>query len=231
MDWICLCLKKLSVASCVMWDEEDEAERRSRRREARRESAEEGFMSPYEQRPSYYRSSDNFGSNITTSSVSSVVTKNTFIEVQDEAERLSLDRVRSSRSRSMPPQIEDLQIQMASFFLDQLAEMSTAAPVETPAPVQSAGRKNKKNKPVSDEEKKARLFVGGLSTETTSATLEQYFSQYGELTEAQVILDKRSKHSRGFGFVAFKDGHIPPDVLSDTHTIDGTEIGVRMYGS
>jgi hypothetical protein len=131
----------------------------------------------------------------------------------------------------MPPQIEDLQIQMASFFLDQLAVLRTAAPVETPAPVHCVGRKNKKNKPVSEEEKKARLFVGGLSTDTTSAALEVYFSRYGELTEAQVILDKRSKHSRGFGFVAFKDGLIPPDVLSDSHTIDGTEIGVRMYGS
>lgn len=217
-----------------MWDEDDEELRRSRRREARRLSEDEGFVSPHERNMNLYRSSDNFGSNITTSSVSSVVTKNTFIEVQDEAERLSMDRVRSSRSRSMPPQVEDLQIQMASFFLDQLAVLRTAAPVETPAPIHhTVGQKNnkKKNKPVSEEEKKARLFVGGLSTDTTSAALEVYFSRYGELTEAQVILDKRSKHSRGFGFVAFKDGLIPPDVLSDSHIIDGTEIGVRMYGS
>lgn len=216
-----------------MWEEEDEAARRSRRRAARREDE---FASPLEEAPihAYYRSSDNFGSNITTSSVSSVVTRNTFIEVQDDAERMSLERMKSSRSRSLPPQLEDLQMQMASYFLDQIADMSVEAPIVTPAPApkpEKTGRKSKKNHVTSEQDKQARLFVGGLSTETTSETLQSYFSTYGELIEAQVILDKRSKHSRGFGFVAFKDGHIPPDVLSDKHTIDGTEIGVRLYGS
>jgi len=46
-----------------------------------------------------------------------------------------------------------------------------------------------------------KLFVGGLSYETTEATLKETFSQVGTVESATVITDKMSGRSKGFGFV------------------------------
>lgn len=46
-----------------------------------------------------------------------------------------------------------------------------------------------------------KLFVGGLSYETTEATLKENFSKAGAVESATVIVDKMSGRSKGFGFV------------------------------
>lgn len=46
-----------------------------------------------------------------------------------------------------------------------------------------------------------KLFVGGLSYETTDSTLKEAFSQAGTVESAVVIMDKMSGRSKGFGFV------------------------------
>ena len=46
-----------------------------------------------------------------------------------------------------------------------------------------------------------KLFVGGLSYDTTEATLEKTFSKAGVVESAIVIIDKMSDRSKGFGFV------------------------------
>jgi len=46
-----------------------------------------------------------------------------------------------------------------------------------------------------------KLYVGGLSYNTTEASLKDAFSQAGEVVSAAVITDKMSGRSRGFGFV------------------------------
>ncbi len=46
-----------------------------------------------------------------------------------------------------------------------------------------------------------KLFVGGLSSETTETTLKENFSQVGTVESATVITDKISGRSKGFGFV------------------------------
>lgn len=46
-----------------------------------------------------------------------------------------------------------------------------------------------------------KLFVGGLSYETTGETLKEVFSQAGTVESATVIMDKLSGRSKGFGFV------------------------------
>lgn len=45
------------------------------------------------------------------------------------------------------------------------------------------------------------LFVGNLTYGTSSADLENLFGQYGQVTKAQVITDRETGRSRGFGFV------------------------------
>ena len=46
-----------------------------------------------------------------------------------------------------------------------------------------------------------KLFVGGLSYETTGDTLRETFSGAGTVESATVIIDKISGRSKGFGFV------------------------------
>jgi RNA recognition motif-containing protein len=47
----------------------------------------------------------------------------------------------------------------------------------------------------------SKLYVGGLSYSTTSASLERYFAQCGTVISAAVVTDRQSGESRGFGFV------------------------------
>src|SRR5205085_1147085 len=46
-----------------------------------------------------------------------------------------------------------------------------------------------------------KLYVGNLSYNTTSSDLEQLFSQHGTVQSAEVISDRDSGRSKGFGFV------------------------------
>ena len=46
-----------------------------------------------------------------------------------------------------------------------------------------------------------KLFVGGMSYETTENTLKETFSKAGTVESATIIIDKISGRSKGFGFV------------------------------
>ncbi len=46
-----------------------------------------------------------------------------------------------------------------------------------------------------------RLYVGNLAWTVTDQDLQDVFSEAGEVTSAQVIVDRETKRSRGFGFV------------------------------
>lgn len=50
---------------------------------------------------------------------------------------------------------------------------------------------------------KNKLFVGSLPWSITNDSLRELFSQYGEITDAVVIIDRNSGRSKGFGFVTF----------------------------
>lgn len=63
-----------------------------------------------------------------------------------------------------------------------------------------ANSNNRKNNKDNDDKK---IFVGGLHYNTTEETLNQHFSQYGNLEDVVVIRHPDTKRSRGFGFVTF----------------------------
>ncbi|MDA0657359.1 MAG: RNA-binding protein [Planctomycetota bacterium] len=50
-----------------------------------------------------------------------------------------------------------------------------------------------------------KLYVGNLSYEVTNASLEELFSAYGPVRSAQVIQDRDTGRSKGFGFVEMED--------------------------
>src|SRR5262245_148106 len=51
----------------------------------------------------------------------------------------------------------------------------------------------------------ANLYVGNLTYTVTSADLEKLFSEYGTVKSAQVVTDKYTSRSKGFGFVEMKN--------------------------
>ncbi|MFN0197821.1 MAG: RNA recognition motif domain-containing protein [Planctomycetaceae bacterium] len=50
------------------------------------------------------------------------------------------------------------------------------------------------------------LYVGNLPFGTTSDDLREAFSQFGTVASAQVISDRETGQSRGFGFVEMESG-------------------------
>ena len=62
-----------------------------------------------------------------------------------------------------------------------------------------------------------KLFVGNLPFKTTSDSLKELFSQFGEIEEAVVISDKFSGRSRGFGFVTFVNDADADKAIAEPH--------------
>ena len=54
-----------------------------------------------------------------------------------------------------------------------------------------------------EPEQLRKLFIGGLSFETTDDSLREHFEKWGTLTDCVVMRDPQTKHSRGFGFVTY----------------------------
>src|SRR5213080_1653262 len=50
------------------------------------------------------------------------------------------------------------------------------------------------------------IYVGNLTFQTTADDLRELFAQYGTVTSAQVVSDRDTGRSRGFGFVEMADG-------------------------
>lgn len=79
--------------------------------------------------------------------------------------------------------------------------------------------------PDMDDDEKGKLFVGGLSWETSQENLQRYFSRYGEVIDCVVMKNSESGRSRGFGFVTFADPSLVNLVLQNgPHQLDGRTI-------
>jgi RNA recognition motif-containing protein len=51
-----------------------------------------------------------------------------------------------------------------------------------------------------------KLYVGNLSFSTSGDDLRDAFAEFGSVTSAQVVSDRETGRSRGFGFVEMADG-------------------------
>lgn len=75
-----------------------------------------------------------------------------------------------------------------------------------------------------------KLFIGGLSYDTTDNSLAAYFGQFGEVESATVLRDPVNSHSRGFGFVTFADDIGASNVLAQSrnHIVDGRKVEAKL---
>lgn len=72
----------------------------------------------------------------------------------------------------------------------------------------------------------AKIFIGGLHSQTDEESLRHYFEKYGEVKECTVMRDLTTQRSRGFGFAIFKDPLSIDKVLDESqhHVIDGKKV-------
>ena len=74
------------------------------------------------------------------------------------------------------------------------------------------------------------IYVGNLTFDTTAADLQRLFGEHGEVTKAQVITDRDSGRSRGFGFVEVATEQAAQSAISSLHghNVDGRSLTVNV---
>jgi heterogeneous nuclear ribonucleoprotein A1/A3 len=66
-----------------------------------------------------------------------------------------------------------------------------------------------------------KLFIGGLTHETTDEQLRGYYSKFGQIVDCIIIRDPVTKNSRGFGFVTYATMHQADIAMNNRpHTIN-----------
>ncbi|CAD5118833.1 DgyrCDS7511 [Dimorphilus gyrociliatus] len=78
-------------------------------------------------------------------------------------------------------------------------------------------------------DEKGKLFIGGLSWETSTENLESYFSNYGKLIDCVVMKSSSTGRSRGFGFVKYEKITDAERVVNEgPHRIDERDVDVKL---
>jgi RNA recognition motif-containing protein len=72
------------------------------------------------------------------------------------------------------------------------------------------------------------IYVSNLSFNVQDEDLREFFTSYGEVSSAKVIMDKMTNRSRGFGFVEMSDNEAAAKAIAelDGATVEGRNIKV-----
>jgi RNA recognition motif-containing protein len=65
-----------------------------------------------------------------------------------------------------------------------------------------------------------KIYVGNLTWGTTNDSLRDLFTQYGEVVDANVVTDRQTGRSRGFGFVEMTDEAAGQKAIEALHGTD-----------
>jgi RNA recognition motif-containing protein len=69
-----------------------------------------------------------------------------------------------------------------------------------------------------------KLFIGGLSYDTTEDGLRDAFKKHGDIESVRILTDRETGRSRGFGFIEFADKQAATDAVS---SMNGAELDGR----
>jgi hypothetical protein len=75
----------------------------------------------------------------------------------------------------------------------------------------------------------SKLYVGGLPYSVTGGRLQELFSPHGTVESANVISDKFTGQSRGFGFVEMSSAGLRRRPGELEHTYRGKTIGSQRF--
>ena len=75
-----------------------------------------------------------------------------------------------------------------------------------------------------------KIFVGGISLETSDMDLAEYFGQFGPIRQAYVIKDPVSKRSKKFGFAIMKTQESVDKILNTpVHVLKGIVVSCKLF--
>ncbi|CAN1321952.1 Heterogeneous nuclear ribonucleoprotein 1 [Linum perenne] len=74
-----------------------------------------------------------------------------------------------------------------------------------------------------------KIFVGGIPSAVTDDDLKEFFTQFGMVTEHQILRDHTTNRSRGFGFVTFEEEDAVDELLTKGNRIEfaGTQVEIK----
>ncbi|KAK8450921.1 hypothetical protein SEVIR_6G121600v4 [Setaria viridis] len=72
-----------------------------------------------------------------------------------------------------------------------------------------------------------KIFIGGLSKDTSMGTFKEHFGKYGDITDAVIMKDRYTQKPRGFGFITFADPAVVDRVIEDEHVINGKPVEIK----
>ncbi|KAL6952289.1 hypothetical protein U1Q18_045571 [Sarracenia purpurea var. burkii] len=78
-------------------------------------------------------------------------------------------------------------------------------------------------------EKTKKIFVGGIPPSLNEEGLKEYFSSYGRVADHQIMIDRNTGRSRGFGFVTFENEDAVERIFSEgrTHELGGKQVEIK----
>jgi RNA recognition motif-containing protein len=73
-----------------------------------------------------------------------------------------------------------------------------------------------------------KLYVGNLSSHVTETQIRELFSQVGEITEVNIIVDTHKNKGKGFAFVQMADDAAAQEAIQrfNGHTLDDRAMNV-----
>lgn len=71
--------------------------------------------------------------------------------------------------------------------------------------------------PREEQEKTAKMFVGGVSQDCTEEEFKEFFSTFGRVIDATLMIDKDTGRPRGFGFVTFESEAAVENVMAQPY--------------
>ena len=84
------------------------------------------------------------------------------------------------------------------------------------------------NPALGPEGQSKKIFVGGLHYDTDKVGLRKYFEQYGKILSSEVMYNRETNKSRGFGFVIYADAESVDRALETRmHIIDNKQAEVK----
>lgn len=69
-----------------------------------------------------------------------------------------------------------------------------------------------------------KLFIGGLSWDTSERELEDAFIKFGTIETLKIVMDRDSGRSKGFGFITFAQDQ---DAITAVSQMDGSKLAGR----
>lgn len=81
--------------------------------------------------------------------------------------------------------------------------------------------------PRDEQERTSKIFVGGVSQDANEQDFKEYFTQFGRVVDATLMIDKDTGRPRGFGFVTFDSEAAVEATLQGDLQILGKPIEVK----